>query len=323
MWPRRSFLAGIAAPLLAGVRNSTAAAPGAKPAANARRCRVTAWLGDPPLVASTIEAAIEGHAVRVAALRGPDTPLLLHLVMDLTGDPALIEPAKNALKEQLAALPPTTWVSLLRAQDGLAVLADPAPSRETLLSQLDALQTTGRAALLETVAPASSLAERVLRRSPVRSAVLFLTDSNIYNYREDYTNPVINPSDSRDLSRRFPEALVREKTAKLAAALNTASVPIFVQHLAWLRDRLNEAYQAGIQQIAESTGGLAAFSRAPGDIVGDIGQMFAKINTHWAVDLEVPPATRRTYTVQLSVAGREIQYRAKFTLAPREKESKS
>jgi hypothetical protein len=326
MWGRRSFLATLA-PLVAARGNAAPAPPKAAPSKSAapaaRRCRVTAWLGEPPLQASDIQATVEGHAARVVALRPPTSPLLLQLVMDLTGDPALIEPARNALKTEIAALPPTTWVSLLRAQDGLAVLADPAPGRDALLTQLDALQTTGRAGLLEAVVPASGLAERILRRSAVRSAVLFLTDSNIYNYREDYTNPVINPSDSRDLSRRFPEALVREKTAKLAAALNTASVPIFIQHLAWLRDRLNEAYQAGLQQIAEATGGAAAFSRAPGDIGGDITQMFAKINTHWAVDLELPPAIHGTYSVQLAVAGREIQYRAKFTLPPREKESKS
>jgi hypothetical protein len=307
-----------------------AAAAAALPAADkpsspvaALRCRVTAWLGDPPLDPATVKATVEGRATKIVGIRDPDSALLLLIVLDLTGDLALISPARDALKSELQALPANVWVALLRAQDGLRVLADPGPGRAAAIAQLDALETTGRAGLLEVVEPAAALAERILRRSPVRTAVLFLTDSSIYNYREDYTNPVINPSDSRDLSRRFPDALIREKAAKLAATLNAFDVPVFIQHLAFLRDRLNEAYQTGLQQIAEATGGSAAFSRAPGDIPGDIGQMLKKIAGLWALDLELPAGTPRTYSVQLTAAGREIQYRTRFTLAARGKEPKS
>jgi hypothetical protein len=307
-----------------------AAAAAALPAADkpsspvaALRCRVTAWLGDPPLDPATVKATVEGRATKIVGIRDPDSALLLLIVLDLTGDLALISPARDALKSELQALPANVWVALLRAQDGLRVLADPGPGRAAAIAQLDALETTGRAGLLEVVEPAAALAERILRRSPVRTAVLFLTDSSIYNYREDYTNPVINPSDSRDLSRRFPDALIREKAAKLAATLNAFDVPVFIQHLAFLRDRLNEAYQTGLQQIAEATGGSAAFSRAPGDIPGDVGQMLKKIASLWALDLELPAGTPRTYSVQLTAAGREIQYRTRFTLAARGKEPKS
>jgi hypothetical protein len=266
---------------------------------------------------------VDGKEAKVLAVRDPASPLLLIVVLDLTGDIALIGPAREALKTEIAALSSNVWVSLLRAQDGLHVLSDPGPDRAGVNTQLDTLETTGRAGLLEAVQPAADLAERILHRSPIRTALLFLTDSNIFNYREDYTNPVVNPSDSRDLSRRFPEALIKEKTAKLASALNATDVPVFVHHLAWLRDRLNEAYQSGLQQIAEATGGLASFSRAPGDIAGDVSQILRKMASHWAVDLELSAGTRRTYSVQLAVEGREIQYRTKYTLAPHAKGSPS
>ena len=310
---RRELLSLLAATSLAIAEGaSKSAAPGG-------RCRVTAWLGDPPLESNQIRATVEGKEAKILAVHDPESPLLLNVVLDLTGDMALIEPARAALKAGIAAQSSNVWVSLLRAQDGLRVLTDPGPDRAAVDAQLDALETTGRAGLLEAVQPAAELAERIVRHSPIRTAVLFLTDSNIYNYREDYTNPVVNPSDSRDLSRRFPEALIREKTAKLAASLNAIDVPIFVHHLAWLRDRLNEAYQAGLQQIAEATGGTASFSRSPGDIAGDLSQMIKKIVSHWAVDLELPAGTKRTYSVQLAVEGREIQYRTKYTLAARAK----
>ena len=310
---------------LLGLAAAAALNAAEKPSAPAggMRCRVTAWMGDPPLDASTVKATVEGRDAKLLGIRDPNSPLMLHIVLDLTGDLALISPAREALKSELAGLSDNVWVALLRAQDGLRVLADPGPKRDAAAAQLDTLDTTGRAGLLEVVEPAAALAQRVLRRSPVRQAVLFLTDSSIYNYREDYTNPVINPSDSRDLSRRFPEALIREKTAKLAAALNTFDVPVFIQHLAFLRDRLNESYQAGLQQIAEATGGTAAFSRAPGDIPGDVSQMLKRIVSLWALDIELPAGTPRTYTVQLSVAGRDIQYRTHFTLLARGKDSKS
>lgn len=315
---RRRELIGL---LAAATLQAAEGAAGAPPPALS--CRVTAWLGDPPLNVASVKAAVEGQDAKVIAVRDSASPLLLHVVLDLTGDLALIGPAREALKSALAALSSNVWVSLLRAQDGLRVLSDPAPDRSLVNLQLDALETTGRPGLLEAVLPAAALAERILRRSPIRTAVLFLTDSDIYDYREDYTNPVVNPSDARDLSRRFPEALIREKSAKLAAALNSTDVPVFVHHLAWLRDRLNAAYQAGLQQIAEATGGHVVFSRAPGDIFGDLSQMVKKIASEWAVDLELPRGTQRTYSVQLSVEGREIQYRTKYTLAPRAKGSLS
>lgn len=314
---RRELLGLLAA---VSLRAADGAANSAPPAG---RCRVTAWLGDPPLDTAQVKATVEGSVAKVLAVRDPDSPLLLNVVLDLTGDLALIGPAREALKAELAALSSNVWISLLRAQDGLRVLSDPGPDRNAVNTQLDTLETTGRAGLLEAVLPAAALAERILHRSPIRTAILFLTDSNIYNYREDYTNPVVNPSDSRDLSRRFPEALIREKTAKLAAALNSTDVPVFVHHLAWLRDRLNEAYQAGLQQVAEATGGYASFSRAPGDIGGDLSQTIKKIASEWAVDLELPAGTKRTYSVQLAVEGREIQYRTKYTLATRAKGSLS
>jgi hypothetical protein len=303
--------------LAAKPRKSASTSGGLAPGGH---CRVTAWLGDPPLENASIKAQAEGNDAKILAVRDPSTPLMLHVVCDLTGDLALVDPARTALKEQVKALPENAWVALLRAQDGLQVLADPGPDRDAALAKLDTMEITGRAGLLEVLQPIEALAERVMRRSPVRNAILFLTDSNIYNYREDYTNPVINPSDSRDLSRRFPEALIHEKTAKLAAALNSGDVPIFIQHVAFLRDRLNAAYQTGLQEIAEATGGSAAFSRATADIPNDIAQMIKRIASHWAVDLELPAGIPRIYTVQLAVEGREIQYRTKFTLAARTKE---
>ena len=238
--------------------------------------------------------------------------MLILVVLDLTGDLSLVDPAKEALVAELRKMPSNAWAGLLRSQDGLRVLVDPGPDRESLISALQSLQIAGRAGLLETIEPAAQLGSGILQKSPVRLAVLYLTDSNIYNYREDYTNPVINYSDSRDLSRRFPETLIREKTSKLSEVLAAYAVPIFVVHLAWLRDRLNEAYQTGLQQMVETTGGQVWFCRTPSEIPTNVEHAFSRILSHWAIDLEAPDRSSKTFTVVLSDGGQDLPCRSRF-----------
>ncbi len=100
----------------------------------------------------------------------------------------------------------------------------------------------------------------------MRVAVLYITDSDIYNYREDYTNPVVNRSDSSDLSRRFPEGLIREEISRLSDNLATAKAPVFIVHLELNRQRLNDAYQNGLLQLAETTGGVGTLCRTRQEI---------------------------------------------------------
>lgn len=273
--------------------------------------RVTAWSGAAEL--GTVQVRVEGRKSKVIRMKGPQDDLLLLVVLDVTGDLTLVDPARQAAVAEIEKLPAGAWVGLLRSQDGLRVLVDPTADRAAVTTGILGAPISGRAGLLETIEPAAGLASKLLRKTGVRVAVLYLTDSNITNYREDYTNPVINMSDARDLSRRFPEALINEKSAKIGAVLGETDAPVFVVHLAFLRDRLNEAYQTGLQQMAEATGGQAEFCRAQGDIATTIGVVFAKIMSAWAVDVEIPAGTPRNFTVQLSGAG-ELQHRARFVM---------
>jgi hypothetical protein len=284
---------------------SAAAAPSQQPVR-----RVSAWSQATDL--NPLTAKVEGRDVRVVRVRKPTEDLLLLVVLDVTGDLTLVDPARTAAVAEIEKLPAGSWVGVLRSQDGLRVLADPSPDRAAITAAIQSAPVSGRAGLLETIEPVAVLATQLLRKSPVRLAILYVTDSNIYNYREDYTNPVINMSDQRDLSRRFPEALIREKTAKLANALAETDSPLFVTHLAFLRDRLNEAYQNGLQQMAEATGGQAFFCRTQTDITDTIAQVFARIRGMWAIDIELPNSTPKNFTVQLSANGADLQYRTRF-----------
>ncbi len=283
--------------------------------------RITAWPANGGAIdPAALSVKVEGKPARIVRTRGADAPLLLLLLADLTADLTLANTARQSLLAEIEKLPASAWIGLLRAQDGLQVLLDPTPDRSAAAAAINALAVTGRANLLDSVEPACILASSIIRKTGVRAAVLCVTDSNIYNYREDYTNPVINYSDSRDLSRRFPEALIREKTAKVAATLAELDAPVFATHLAFLRDRLNEAYQTGLQQIMQATGGEALFARAQTEIAPMISSAISRLNAMWAIDVEIPPDTSRNFTVEVAAGSAQLNCRTRFAMRSRKKE---
>lgn len=292
-----------------------AAAQGAPPESTPFR-RTAAWIAASESGLCSASVKVEGTASKPLNCLTPQDGLLLFVVTDLTGDLTLINEARDALAAELGKLPPNAWTAALSAQDGLHVLADPSGDSAATINAIRNARTTGAAGLIEAMEPASKLATSVLAKSKVRIAILFVTDSNIYDYREDYTNPVINYSDSRDLSRRFPDALIRERTAKLASALAGYDAPVFVVHLAYLRDRLNEAYQLGLNQATEATGGSAVFCRSQADISPAISSAIARILAHHAVDFALPEALPRQFTIELDAPGLSPEYRSRFASRP-------
>ena len=268
--------------------------------------------------APKFEATVNGKPVPVTAQLGPTSDQVILAVFDLTDDLSLIEVAKQAVTAEISKLPPTAWVGLLRAQDGLHVLADPSPDRQPLIDAIHSLSNSGKPGLLETVQPALSLADALIRKSPVRVSVLYITDGSIYSYREDYTNPVINSSDPHDLSRRFPEALIKEKISKLAENLGSLQAPLFVVHINYRRDRVNEAYQNGLKTLASTTGGKSEICRSIAGTSEAISAMFARISSAWRLTLALPPRTNHDTQIQLSAPSPQgdlrLSWRTRFHL---------
>lgn len=262
---------------------------------------IPAWFEtDPCALAPKFEARLNGKSVPVTAQLGPTSDAIVLVVLDLTSDLALIEPAKQALAAQISKLPRNVWVGLLRAPDGLHVLADPSPNRQPAIDAIQALSNSGEPGLLETVHSALSLADALLRKSPVRVSVLYITDGSIYSYREDYTNPVINQSDHHDLSRKFPEALIEDKISKMVEDVGSLEAPLFVVHLNYRQDRLNQAYQNGLVTLADATGGKGVICRSVAEIPDAISGMFARISSTWRLSLAVPAKIHSNLQIQLS-----------------------
>lgn len=291
----------------------------AQPRPRARQIRVPVWVDGTPVVDSAgikdFTARLGGASSRVLSVEGPADDLIVMVVLDVTGDLAYVTPAKEALVSAARELAPNAWVALLRAQDGLRVLLDPTADRDALARAVESVPVSGKAGLLDTVENAELVADSVLAKAGVRLAVLYISDSDIENYREDFTNPVINRSDSRDLSRRFPEVLVQEKISKLEAALAGRQTPLFIVHLRYYGNRLNEAYRSGLARLAQVTGGAGTFCRSDAEIPNAVAGAIRSIASYYSLTVAVPE--RRADTLQVQIehgGGRTLNYRTRFVL---------
>lgn len=267
-----------------------------------------------PISPEEIKVQLGLEPGQVRQVLGPDDGTLLLLIADLSGSLTSAQLAKTALKNNLEELPPNVQVALLRAQDGLRVLVDPSPDRSPLLAAIESLQVSGRAGLLETIPLAVRLGDAILSKAAVRVAVLYITDSEVSNYREDFTNPTINRSDSGDLSRRFRDGLIRDRVARLDASLAATQTPVFIVHLNYRTDALNEAYQTGLMTLASATGGSAWFCRSQPEIGAAVTDAFRAVTSHYSliVDLPAEPVPK-SLEVILESPGRTLAWRSRFT----------
>jgi hypothetical protein len=256
----------------------------------------------------------DGSEARVTGVLSPKDPLLLLVVMDVAGDLALVDPGRVALIQRASEMPKSTHVGLLRAQDGLQVLLDPTSDRKALESALMSMPVTGKAGLLDTVESAVELGDAVAAKASVRLSILYVTDSIVRNYREDFTNPVINSSDSRDLSRKFPEGLIREKISRLRHSLTAYQTAVNIVHLSYSSERLNQAYQVGLTEIASSTGGSAVFCHSVAEIPGTIARMLEAISSQYVVHVALPPGISGKVGLSISARGRQLPHRSHFSL---------
>ncbi|MCZ2157303.1 MAG: hypothetical protein LC114_25970 [Bryobacterales bacterium] len=250
----------------------------------------------------------------VMGIRDTTTPLLLFVAIDFSDSLILSEAAKTALVQSIKQANPNTYVALLRIPEQPMVLLDPSLDRNEFAETLATLPMSGRAGFFEMVNVIAEVTDPLMRQNPVRAAILYLTDSEIHNYRQDYTNPVINAADSRDLSRRFPDALIRERVNTLTNELLRSSTPIFVVHLNYRNDTLNEAYQTGIKRLAQATGGRSVFCRSIAEIPVAIGDMVNAIQAMDIVEVAIPEGVSGSVSLTLEDSSSAIEYRSLFDI---------
>ncbi len=265
---------------------------------------------------------INGKPAPVLNVKTPRDGQMILLVLDLTGDVTDAQTAKDAIAEELQQLTGSSVVAVIRAQDGPTVLVDPTAERGPVAEAIQNYPVSGKAGLLDVLPSLAMLADNIAKAANVRIATLYVTDSNVRNYREDFANPVINSSDPHDLSRRFPEALIQEKIDKLAKSLASREAPIFIVHLHYQTTPLNAAYQGGLKRLAESTAGWSVFCASPAEIPQTIHEAFTKISSEYTLTVGLP--SRAASTLQIHVApsspasySGDVVYRARLLLKKR------
>ncbi len=307
----------LAAALAAAQPAPPAAAPAAGGAASPRGVFVPAW---PPngaaLTEDSVTASIGGTSAPVLNVQGPDDDLVMLVVLDLAGDLSLVDAARNTMIAEFDEYPNNHYIGVLSAQDGLRVLSEPTANRQQIANAIRSQQVGGRAGLLNTVETAAHLADSIGAKSGVRMAVLYITDSDIENYREDYTNPVVNSSDSRDLSRRFSDNLVKERVSRLVSGLTATQTPVFIVHLDYRTDPLNEAYQTGLLEVARATGGNAWFCRSLSGIPTEVREALDRAESLWSVRVGLPNTDVRQFDVTLAIPSQGLlEYRSRYTIS--------
>ncbi len=263
-----------------------------------------------------LRAWLEDEAVEIKSLHAPAGNLILLIVMDVVDDLIRIDAAREALVEALNGFGPREFAGLLRAQDGLQVVEEPTANREALKDSLLAMRVSGFPGLLESIEEAATLGDRMMRASDVRVAVLYITDGSIYEYRGDYTNPVINPSDGGDLSRRFRDRLIQEQIQRTLEKLIGAWTPLFFLHLENRRDNLNVVYQNGLTRFAQATAGEVLFCDSVAQIPTYLQQLIERIRSLHLLTVEIPiEAAGRVRLKVESESAAELIHREQFEIA--------
>ena len=111
---------------------------------------------------------------------------------------------------------------------------------------------------------------------------------------------------------------MQEKIAKLDAVLAAEQAPLFIVDVSPHTDRLNEAYQNGMKQLAETTGGAAFFSRSTTEIPEAIRRSFEVVVSHYSLTLDLPePVSARPQIRLLAESDGSLTYRTRIVLRPR------
>src|SRR5207302_132280 len=128
----------------------------------------------------------------------------------------------------------------------------------------------------------------------------------------------VNSSDFGDLSRRFPDVLVRERISRTLRNLSASEAPVFISQLTYRTDQLNLAYQTGLISLAASTGGAASISRSVSEIPSAIDSLVDRIVGHYSLALTVPtnPGLKKLNISLGTQNGRHLDYRAEYVLNP-------
>jgi len=180
---------------------------------------------------------------QLASCNGPESPVLIPLVFDTTGDLTYIDAIRKELIKAIQALPPNVQFMVLTANDGLKVVQNNTADKKLLTDAIMNYPTKGYPGFMENILNVAEQMHKLQANHSIRVCPILITDSEIYRYRKQYTTADFNTEADRY------EGKLRE-----------TSVPLFVIRLPiGNNDTFNRNYEGAMREMARGTGGEAEF----------------------------------------------------------------
>jgi hypothetical protein len=145
---------------------------------------------------------------------GPESPLLIVLALDTTGDLTWINTLRTGLEAFVRHLPANIQVMVVTINDGIKVVQNNTADPDALARAVQQYDITGRPGFLENVVSLEEKSDRILERYPLRVATLYVTDSDLYGYR-----------------RRFSPSDFTTEVERIKSQLWKFSAPLYVLRL--------------------------------------------------------------------------------------------
>ena len=119
---------------------------------------------------------------------GPDSPILIVLALDTTGNLTWIDTLRDELAKFVAQLPPNVQLMVVTINDGIRIVQNNTSDPHLLTQAIRNYDITGRPGFLENVESLEEKSDRIFERFPMRVATLYVTDSDIYGYRRRFSS---------------------------------------------------------------------------------------------------------------------------------------
>jgi len=210
--------------------------------------RVTDTKGSPlQITQDNLRLTQEKGPITPTAFLGTESPVLIIVVFDTTGDMTYIDAVRKELVKFVEVLPPSVQMSVMTANDGLKVVQKPTADKDLLGKAILNYPTKGYPGFLENIVSVTDFTDKYLLKFPIRVSVLFITDSDIYKCRKQYTSADLTTEAQRD----------RE-------LLQETFTPVFVLRLpTGNTDTMSRTYEGTIRDISRATCGETEFIMSP------------------------------------------------------------
>lgn len=228
-----------------------------------------------------------GREIIPSRFSGPESPVLINLVFDVTSTTPYIEAVKTTLKDFFDVLPPDLEFMIVQGELPCPVLQPRTNQAEKLKKALDNIRYVKTPVFMTTMLGMSRNADtRYLLEYGIRTAVLYITDS--------------------DAHKELPATSIQEFRSQLPIyiiSLEPVFTPVFVLRLpGGPADALNAEYDRVIGEMTAALGGSVEFVTQPQQVSASLHRLFHQIHgTCFAAYTASPvnPQENRPITINL------------------------